>query len=174
MRHPERIRRAVARILAGALLTGAVLAAHAQDTSAAPSLPPAPTPTSLYPGVGMSSSYTTSGGTALVAWQSLYLPIHGRLSAQVSIRNTDPGVVLEVASARHHDTNGKLIRDLLPAPLRIPPLGVHELALQRNDGGSVIIEWSAERPINPPLVEAVHGDGRTTTVVTTARPIQTR
>lgn len=174
MRRPDRVRRPAARILAGALLTAALLAAHAQENPSAPSLPPAPTPTSLYPGTGMSSSYATAGGTSLVAWQSLYLPIQARLSAQVSIRNTDPEVALEIAAARHYGINGKPIRDLLSAPLRIPPLGVHELALQRNDGGSVIVEWSAERPINPPLVEALHGDGRTTTFVTTARPIQTR
>ena len=176
MRRPDRVRRPAARILAGALLTTALLAAHAQNT-AAPSLPPAPTPTSLYPGTGMSSSYATTGGTSLVAWQSLYLPIQARLSAQVSIRNTDPEVALEIAAARHYGNNGKPIRDLLSAPLRIPPLGVHELALQRNDGGSVIVEWSAERPINPPLVEALHADireARTLLFVTTARAIQTR
>ena len=158
----------------GFLLATVALAAQAQErTNPAPNLPPAPTPTALYPASGISSS-GMSGATTLVAWQSLYLPIHARLPAQINIRNTDPDMALEVTRARHHDANGKRTRDLLQAPLRVPPLGVRELAVQRGDGGSVIIEWSAERPINPPQVEALHGEGRTTVFITTAQPIQTR
>jgi hypothetical protein len=162
----------ISRVLIGAVIAVAIFPAQAQ-TPTTPSLPPAPTPTSLYPASGLSSS-GVSGGTSLVAWQSLYLPIHARLSAQINIRNTDPDVALEVTRVRHHDANGKRMDDLLHAPLRVPPLGIRELAIQRGDAGSVIIEWSAERPINPPQVEALHGEGRSTVFVTTAQPLQTR
>ena len=158
--------------LIGAAILIAAFPAQAQ-TAVPPSLPPAPTPTSLYPASGISSS-GMSGGTTLVAWQSLYLPVHARLPAQINIRNTDPDMALEVTRARHHDANGKLTRDFLQAPLRVPPLGIRELAVQRGDAGSVIIEWSAERPINPPQVEALYGEGRSPAFITTAQPIQTR
>jgi hypothetical protein len=158
----------------GFLLAAIALTAQAQEHVApAPSLPPAPTPTALYPASGLYSS-GMSGGTSLVAWQSLYLPIHARLPAQINIRNTDPDIALVVTHAHIYDANGKQIRDLLPAPLSVPPFGVRELAVQRSDGGSVIIEWSAERPINPPQVEALHGDARSTMFVSIAQPIRAR
>ena len=86
----------------------------------------------------------------------------------------------EVGSAPHvlHDQPAHS----LPAPQTIPPYGTHELYVARSDssggsGANFVIEWSAERPINPPLVEALHADireARTLLFVTTARPIQTR
>lgn len=184
------------KALSALLLAGAAAAAWAQG---APGLPPAPTPTALYPGGAMgasSSSYTTAEGLPLSTGQSLYLPVHScfhhgeidprtgkppamPVSAHVGIRNTDPRMAMKVTSARYYDADGKLLREFLAAPRTIPPYGTHELHLARPDaaGASFVIEWSAERPINPPLVEALHTDIRETRAllfVTTARPIQTR
>jgi hypothetical protein len=74
-----------------------------------------------------------------------------------------------------------LLREYLPAAKTIPPLGTYELFVPRSDssggsGANFIIDWSAERPINTPLVEALHADireARTLLFVTTGRPIQT-
>lgn len=131
--------------------------------------------------------------------QSLYLPIYSHLyhgdiqprtgkpsetlvSTHVSIRNTDPRMPLKVIGARYYNTEGKLLREFLTAPQTIPPLGTYELYVPRSDssggsGANFIIDWTAERPINPPLVEALHADireARTLLFVTTARAIQTR
>ena len=131
--------------------------------------------------------------------QSLYLPIYSHLyhgdvhsktgkpsetlvSTHVSIRNTDPKASFRIASARYYNTDGKLLREYLPQPQTVPPLGTYELYVPRSDssggsGANFIIEWTAERPINAPLVEALHADireARTLIFVTTARPIQTR
>ncbi|RLJ63791.1 DUF3124 domain-containing protein [Sulfurisoma sediminicola] len=131
--------------------------------------------------------------------QTLYLPIYSHLyhgevnpktgkpsetlvSTHVSIRNIDMKATLKITSARYYDTDGKLLREYLPAPRTIPPLGTYELFVPRSDssggsGANFIIDWSAERPINAPLVEALHADireARTLLFVTTGRPIQTR
>lgn len=131
--------------------------------------------------------------------QSLYLPIYSHLyhgdvhprtgkpsetlvSTHVSIRNTDPVAGIRVVSARYYNTEGKLLREFLAKPQTIPPLGTHELFVARSDssggsGANFIIDWVADRPLNPPLVEALHADireARTLLFVTTARPIQTR
>lgn len=136
---------------------------------------------------------------ALSVGQSLYLSVYSHLyhgdvnpktgkpsetlvSTLVSIRNTDPRMPLKVTGARYYNTEGKLLREFLSAPQTIPPLGTHELYVPRSDssggsGANFIIDWTAERPINPPLVEALHADireARTLLFVTTARPIQTR
>lgn len=139
------------------------------------------------------------GTPPLYAGQSLYLPIYSHLyhgdvnsrtgkpsetlvSTHVSIRNTDPRSALQVSSARYYNTEGKLLREFLPQAQTIPPLGTYELYVPRSDasggsGANFIIEWTAERPINPPLVEALHADireARTLLFITTARPIQAR
>ena len=131
--------------------------------------------------------------------QSLYLPVYSHLyhgdvnpktgkpnetlvSTHINIRNTDPRMAMKVISARYYNTDDKLLKEFLPAPQTIPPYGTHELYVARSDssggsGANFVIEWSAERPINPPLVEALHADireARTLLFVTTARPIQTR
>jgi hypothetical protein len=133
------------------------------------------------------------------AGQALYLPIYSHLyhgdvnprtgkpsetlvSTHVSIRNTDPAAAVKIVSARYYNTGGKLLREFLANPQTIPPLGTFELYVPRSDssggsGANFIIDWTAEKPVNPPLVEALHADireARTLLFVTTARPIQTR
>lgn len=135
----------------------------------------------------------------LSAGQSLYLPVYSHLyhgdvnaktgkpsetlvSTHVSIRSTDPKSGFKVTSARYYNTDGKLLREYVTQPQAIPPLGTYELYVSRSDssggsGANFIIEWSADKPINPPLVEALHADireARTLLFVTTARPIQAR
>jgi hypothetical protein len=131
--------------------------------------------------------------------QALYLPIYSHLyhgdinprtgkpsetlvSTHVSIRNTDPAAAVKIVSARYYNTDGKLLREFLANPQTILPLGTFELYVPRSDssggsGANFIIDWTAEKPVNPPLVEALHADireARTLLFVTTARPIQTR
>jgi hypothetical protein len=135
----------------------------------------------------------------LATGQSLYLPIYSHLyhgdvnprtgkpsetlvSTHVSIRNTDPATGMKVISARYYNTEGKLLREFLSKPQAIPPLGTYELYVPRSDssggsGANFIIDWAAEKPINPPLVEALHADireARTLLFVTTARAVQNR
>lgn len=185
------------KALTALLLACAATGALAQGAAAG--LPPPPTPTALYPGSAISSSYLTAEGVPLSTGQSLYLPAYSHLyhgdvnaktgkpsempvSVHVSIRNTDPRVALKVSSARYYSAEGKLLREFLTIPQTIPPYGTHELYVARSDssggsGANFVIEWSAERPINPPLVEALHADireARTLLFITTAKPIQTR
>jgi hypothetical protein len=142
---------------------------------------------------------TASSPSPLSAGQSLYLPVYSHLyhgevhpktgkpsetlvSTHVSIRNTDLKTPLKVISARYYNTEGKLLREYLPAPQTIPPLGTYELFVPRTDssggsGANFIIEWNTDKPINPPLVEALHADireARTLLFVTTGRAIQAR
>ncbi len=129
--------------------------------------------------------------------QTLYLPIyshvyHGNLdrkgqpdkvllSALVSIRNTDPKRSIRVASARYYNTDGKLLREFIPAPRTMGPFGTIELFVERHDesggsGANFVIAWDAEAPVNPPLVEAIHAfiDGARAAFLTTlGQPLKT-
>ena len=135
---------------------------------------------------------------SLSSGQVLYLPIYSHIyhgdqdkqgkpsqtlvSTHVSIRNTDPQLSLKILYARYYDTEGKLVREFLRAPLVVPPLGTHELFVPRGDvsggsGANFLIAWSAGEAANPPLVEALHADvqpARSLIFVTTARPISPR
>ncbi|MBI4290987.1 MAG: DUF3124 domain-containing protein [Betaproteobacteria bacterium] len=130
--------------------------------------------------------------------QTLYLPIYshiwygdpGRddaprmllLSALVSIRNTDPHQGIRVTSAQYYDTDGRKLRQFLPAPVTIRPLGTHEVFIPKSDsaggsGANFLISWDAGSPANPPIVEAVHAEvlgTRSLAFTTSARPIVTK
>ncbi|HZV55428.1 MAG TPA: DUF3124 domain-containing protein [Rhodocyclaceae bacterium] len=130
--------------------------------------------------------------------QTLYLPVYSHLyhgdpdkagkpqqtlvSTHISLRNIDPRQPVTVLSARYNDTHGKLVREYLAAPQTIPPLATHELYVPRTDvaggsGANFVITWTADMPVNPLLVEALHADireARTLIFVTTARPIRAR
>ena len=152
----------------------------------------------------MSLILTASGAApaqevSLSSGQALYLPVYSHLyhgeiqpktgkpsmtlvSTHVSVRNTDPKEKIRLTSARYYNTDGKLLRDYLQSPQIIPPLGTYELFVPRTDssggsGANFIIDWSAEKAVNSPLVEALHADireARTLLFTTTGRPLPTR
>jgi len=127
--------------------------------------------------------------------QSLYLPIYSHVwygqadssgkpmktlvSVAVSIRNTDPNKPIRVTSAQYFDTDGKKLREFVPAVKTIAPMGTLELFIPRSDdsggsGANFVIIWKADAAVNPPLVEAFHAHlegGRSLGFLTSARPI---
>lgn len=151
--------------------------------------------------VALALSLLAGGGLAdevrgKMPGQILYLPVYSHLlygnygrngavsqvllSALVSIRNTDAKRAIRVSSANYYSTQGKLLKNFVPTPVAIPPLGTHELFVEQNDtsggsGANFIIEWSAESPASPPLVEGLHANmdsGKAVIVTTQAVPIK--
>lgn len=128
--------------------------------------------------------------------QSIYLPVysqlwHGNLNAKglpeilqisalISIRNTDPAGALRVTSARYYDTNGKFLREFVPTPQTLAPLGTLELFVERREaeggsGANFVIRWQSDTPVSEPITEAVHTDLkdlRTVSFITVGRPIR--
>ena len=127
--------------------------------------------------------------------QRLYLPIYSHIwhgdvdrsgkptrmlmSVSVSIRNTDPSRSIRVLSAQYFDTDGKRIREYLPSPRLIAPMGTYELFIPREDdsggsGANFVIVWKADQATSPPMVEALHANlpaGRSIAFISQARPI---
>lgn len=127
--------------------------------------------------------------------QVLYLPIyshiwHGEVdgkgqptktlvSVSVSIRNTDPSKAIRVSSAQYFDTDGKKLREYVPAPKTIGPMGTLELFIPRSDdtggsGANFVIAWKSDVAVNAPIVEALHANlpsGRSIAFTTSARQI---
>ena len=113
------------------------------------------------------------------AGQSLYLPIYSHIwhgdvrgddtpaktlvSISVSIRNTDQRQSIRILSATYFDTDGKKLRDYLPAPKVIGPMGTYELFVPRSDdtggsGANFIIRWTSDKPVSHPVVQALHAN----------------
>ncbi len=135
------------------------------------------------------------GPAARTNGQVLYLPVyshiwHGEVdgkgqatktlvSVSVSIRNTDPSKSIRVTSAQYFDTDGKKLREYVPAPKTIGPLGTLELFIPRSDdtggsGANFVIAWKSDVNVNAPMVEALHANlpsGRSIAFTTSARQI---
>lgn len=109
--------------------------------------------------------------------QTLYVPVyshisHGNLdsrgkpselllSSMLSLRNTDLAGSVTITSARYYDTDGKMLREYLPKPLVLGPMGSAELFVEHRDktggsGANFVVEWKSDKPVNPPLVEVVN------------------
>jgi hypothetical protein len=131
------------------------------EAPASPALPSTPRPgiSELEPGATLPTA----------AGQQIYLPIHGRISGEegrpirlavnVAVRNTDETRPILVTLLRHRDADGKTVRDYLRAPARLAPKATLDVLLKDTDAGapaaSVLVEWAADRPVAPPIVESI-------------------
>lgn len=109
--------------------------------------------------------------------QTVYVPVyshilHGNrdakgkpqslpLSSMLSIRNTDPGNPMVVRSVRYYDTEGRLLRELVTAPVTLGPMGSTDLFVENKDdtggtGANFLVVWTAARPIATPIIETVN------------------
>lgn len=104
--------------------------------------------------------------------QTVYVPIYSHiyhgdqqkhpfyLTATLSIRNTDPDHPITVAIADYYDSDGKLLKNYLPKPLKLNPLSSTYVIIQESDksggvGASFIVRWESENKVSEPLIEAV-------------------
>lgn len=119
------------------------------------------------------------------AFSSIYtadLPHMFRLAVTLTVRNTDRQHPLIVTLVEYRDQDGQLIRDYLPRPLRVAPLASAEFFVKESDtrGGtavSFLVEWVADRPIAPPMIESVMvgtASGQGVSFVGSARVIANR
>jgi len=102
---------------------------------------------------------------------TVYVPVyshiyHGdrlrpfNLAVTVSLRNTDSRSPITISRVDYYDTNGRFIRNLLAGPFALMPLHSSEYKIKESDtaggsGGSVLIQWSSEKPVSPLLAESV-------------------
>ncbi len=102
--------------------------------------------------------------------QKVYVPVYsaiGFVSQQtfdvavtLSFRNLDAATPITITSSAYYDTAGKQIADLLEGPRTLAPFGSTQILIKQADfsgdvGANVVVEWSAEKPVAPPLLEAV-------------------
>jgi hypothetical protein len=103
--------------------------------------------------------------------QTVYVPIYSHiysgvkarpfdLAATLSIRNTNLKSTLTLVSVKYYDSEGKLVKDYLDAPIGINALATTRYIITEDDraggsGANFIVVWKSEQPVNPPLIEGV-------------------
>ena len=101
------------------------------------------------------------------------------LSVQITFRNTDLANPIRITSVQYFDGAGKRLKEFAAKPVVVAPLGAHEFYVPKSDssggtGASMLVRWQSDKPVNVPVIEAVHAEvagTRGLSFVTTARPI---
>lgn len=107
----------------------------------------------------------------LVRGQTVYVPAYSHiysgnreirlyLAATLSIRNTAPEAAIRLIAVDYHDSEGKRVKKMLDAPFELGPLATTRYVIKESDktggsGASFIVRWQADRPVIPPLIEAI-------------------
>jgi hypothetical protein len=119
--------------------------------------------------------FTPAGSTAedirLSAGQTVYVPIYshiysgvkGRpfdLAAILSIRNTDPKYPISIDSVKYYDTEGKLVKEYLDAPVTLQALVSTRYIITEGEkaggsGANFLVRWKSDKAVNPPIMEGV-------------------
>lgn len=82
------------------------------------------------------------------------------LTITVTVRNADRRQSLTLRRVQYLAADGSLLRSYLGEPSPLPPLASVHFLVKQSDlrGGltpSFLVEWDAEAPLAPPIVEAV-------------------
>jgi hypothetical protein len=115
----------------------------------------------------LAAAELSTGGTIFVpAYRSFY-QIYGStrdsypLTCTVFFHNIDPKQSIEALSIGFYDSSGKLLKNLIDAPLVIKPQNSKEITLQlraqpdEDCGTHLIVRWKSGQPANIPLVEVL-------------------
>ena len=110
--------------------------------------------------------------------QTLYVPAYSHiyirdakrsmnLATTLSIRNTSPDTPLTLSTIDYYDSNGEYVRAYLDTTRTLGPLASTYVVVDTDDirggvGANFILQWHAERPVPPPVVETVMITGANT------------
>jgi len=103
--------------------------------------------------------------------QSIYLPVYStiyygdrhnefNLTVTVSIRNTNSNNPIKIEYVNYYSTSGKFLKKIINSPIVLKSLESHQILTKESDtssgvAGNFIIKWSADKEVNPPVVESI-------------------
>ena len=103
--------------------------------------------------------------------QTIYVPVYSNiyvgdrelswdLSANLSVRNTDPSDPITLLAVDYYDSDGKLVRRYLSKPKQLNPMGASYYYVKTSDnkggwGANFIVKWKSEKEVNAPVIECV-------------------
>jgi hypothetical protein len=82
------------------------------------------------------------------------------LETTLSVRNTDPEHPIRIDRVRYFDGEGNPIRELAEEPLVLRSMQTVSFLVEQRDtaggsGANFVVEWSAQKQINRPIIEAI-------------------
>ncbi len=82
------------------------------------------------------------------------------LTNTLSLRNTDINESIYIRSVQYYNTSGKLLREYLESPVRLPPMSTLEYIVGARDkvggsGANFVVEWMSDRKVTKPVIECV-------------------
>jgi len=106
----------------------------------------------------------SSGQTVYVpAYSHIYSgdreqPIY--LAVTLSIRNTDMDHAITITRVDYFDSEGQLIKRYLDTPVPLKAMASTRYVIKESDkvggsGANFIVDWKADRPLSPALIETV-------------------
>ena len=109
---------------------------------------------------------TQDAATGGLVYVPVYSHIYGKggkpflLETTLSVRNTDTEGSLVLTRVEFYGSDGKLLGSRLEAPRSLPPLATRNFLVKQREteggsGANFLVEWTADRIISEPVVEAV-------------------
>lgn len=103
------------------------------------------------------------GSTYLAVYSSIYSYTEKtttKLTATISLRNTNISEQIYVLSAKYYDTHGNLIRTYIDHPIYIRPMETLEIVIHQIDekggtGANFVFDWATTESANEPYFEAI-------------------
>ena len=82
------------------------------------------------------------------------------LEVSLHLRSTDPKTSVTLTRVEYYNTAGKLLSRYVTSPQQLGPLESRSFIVAKTDykggsGANFIVQWRADGPVNPPLIEAV-------------------
>jgi hypothetical protein len=109
--------------------------------------------------------------TGLSKGQTLYVPAYSHiyignreqpflLTVTLSIRNVDPERSIEITAVDYYETQGRLLKKYLSAPVLLSPLESLRYIVPEKDrsggsGANFMVAWQSGKLSNPPIVETI-------------------
>lgn len=171
----------IARTVVLALLLAACAGPSTErTTTAAPDSATAAVP--VIPGAADTAHATVRGVVYVPVYSHIYDGDGKRfleLATTLSVRNTDPERTLTLTAVQYFNTAGRLVRVYQARPRQLAPLATAEYFVAARDtaggsGANFLVEWTAQRSITEPVVEAIMISGTGTlglSFVSVGRPL---
>jgi hypothetical protein len=124
-------------------------------------------------GLGFTSTGKVISGAdlALMTGQSVYVPAYSDifftdaertwdLAVTVAIHNTDAENPITITAVRYYDAGGNLVTNYLDDARKLGPWSTFGTVVERTDktggvGANFIVEWTADRAVSEPIIEAI-------------------
>ena len=83
-----------------------------------------------------------------------------KLTATLSIRNTDLHNSLNLLSVEYFDNNGKTLKEYVNTPIALAPLASRHFSVKESGepggfGANFIVRWKSAKEINAPIIQSV-------------------